>query len=64
MTGLELRRRLDEAGYDLDAIDQVGNELHIDLTEVLAAWTPTILQITQGDKLSWWRRFLKWRRAR
>lgn len=64
MTGLEMRRGLDAAGYDLDQIDQLGQTLGLDLPALLAAWTPAILQITTPpQRPNWWRRFLAWRKG-
>ena len=66
MTSAELRRRLDAAGYDLAAVDQLSGELKVDLVAILAGWTPTLVELmstppTLVRRLPWWRRL--WRRS-
>lgn len=64
MTSTELRRRLDAAGYDTEAIDALSAELKVDLITILAGWEPTLAAITAQPKPArppWWRRL--WRRS-
>jgi hypothetical protein len=63
MTSIELRAKLDEIGYDVDAIDGVSRDLGLDVMALLAAWAPAILRAA-GRRPSLWQRFLAWRKPR
>lgn len=62
MDSAELRRRLNAAGYDTEAIDRLSIELRVDLLTILAGWAPTLAEILAQPpfkRLPWWQRW--WR---
>jgi len=66
----ELRRKLDNAGYDLPQIDVLGAALKIDLVAILAGWAPVLARLADDLppslapppllRLPWYRRFAHW----
>jgi hypothetical protein len=63
ITAIELRWRLADEGYDVEKIEELSTYLKVDLLEILAGWAPALAKVMRTPKVSWWRRFLQWRKS-
>ena len=45
MSEVELRSRLDRAGYDVEQLTRLGKALDVDLLAILAAWAHIIVEV-------------------
>lgn len=70
ITPEELRQKLDKAGYDVSAIDGLGETIGVDLYPILAAWAPitagllienaNVIPLPIPKRIPWWKRVWKW----